>query len=370
MFLTAKAPRTPRKIKKILFFLLAFLASWRLTLASDFQLEKQKLKFSLEYESFIDSFRNEVITPGLKANYLLKGKSKVGKSAILHFDYQTGLKTNLQTSFESGELAKLLWSNRLNTSFTIPFGKCYAGTNFFLRHKWVSESSNQFVDIFGGLGFRDVQTGVYFGIFPYPNWEVVVSALASDVNFNHFEDSNSTSKGGSVRISRRLQRLKINLDYRIKKINYNRPVFFVSSDAAEGELKQQDDFEEAGLVVELLHPIYVSGGYSYQTNDSNNPGFSYKNHRFSLLVGTGLGEDFHLQAYGIAQRQDFEQSVQLLSPVLLEDSDYDTMGISLVKTISELTELEVGAQRLNHNSSFRELDASKFILFAALNLRF
>ena len=355
---------------RTLFFLLATLAtlaSWRLADASDFQLEKQKLKFSFEYESFIDPFRNEVITPGLKANYLLKGKSKVGKSAILHFDYQSGLKTNLHTSFEAGELARLLWSNRLNTSFTIPFGKCYAGTNFFLRHKWVSESSNQFVDIFGGLGFRDVQSGVYFGVFPYPNLEVIVSAVASDVNFNHFEDSNSRSKGGSLRISRRLERLKINLDYRIKKIDFNRPIFFESS---EGKLEQKDDFQEIGLTVELLQPFYVSGGYAYQTNDSNNPGFSYKNHRFSLLMGTDFGEDFHLQAYGIAQRQDFEQSVQLLLPVFLEDSDYDTMGVSLIGTINDSMELEVGAQRLNHNSSFRELDASKFILFAALNFRF
>lgn len=362
MFLTSKAPS---KIKNILFFLLAFLATWRLLNASDFQLEKQKLKFSFEYESFIDSFRNEVITPGLKANYLLKGKSKIGKSALLHFDYQTGLKSNLRTSFDSGELARLLWSNRLNASYTIPFGKCYAGTSLFLRHKWVSESSNQFVDIFGGLGFRDLQGGFYFGVFPYPDWEVTVSAFASDVNFIHFEDSNSTSKGGSVRISRRLQRMKINLDYRIKKINFNRPVF----EFPERE-NQKDDFNEIGITVELLHPLYVSGGYSYQVNNSNNPGFSYRNHRLSLLMGTDFGEDFHLQAYGIAQRQDFEQSGPLILPIFLEDSDYDTMGVSLIRTFNESMELEAGAQRLNHNSSFRELDASKFILFAALNFRF
>ncbi len=351
----------------LFFFLSAILASSQLS-AGDFQLEKQKLKFSFEYESFIDPFRNEVITPGLKANYLLKGKSKVGKSAILHFDYQTGLKTNLETSFQSGELAKLLWSNRLNTSFTIPFGKFYAGANLFLRHKWVSESSNQFVDIFGGLGFRDVQSGIYFGVFPYPNWEVSVSALASDVNFNHFEDSNSASKGGSVRVSRRFQRTKINLDYRIKKIKYNRPVFFETIDLAE--LEQRDDFQEIGVIAELLHPFYISGGYSYQVNDSNNPGFSYTNHRFSLLVGTDLGEVFHLQAYGIAQRQDFERSGPLILPVFLEDSDYATMGLSLTRTINDSLEVEAGGQRLNHNSSFRELDASKFILFAALNYRF
>ena len=352
--------------RSILFFLLTIFAPWRLANASDFQLEKQKLKFSFEYESFIDSFGNEVITPGLKANYLLKGKSKVGKSALLHFDYQTGLKTNLHTSFDSGELARLLWSNRLNASFTIPFGKCYAGTNVFIRHKWVSESSNQFVDIFGGLGFRDLQGGFYFGVFPYPNWEVIASAFASDVDFVHFEDSNSTSKGGSVRVSRRLQRMKVNFDYRIKKIHFNRPVL----EFPEGEVDQKDDFQEVGVTVELLNPFYISGGYSYQTNDSNNPGFSYRNHRFSLLVGTDFGEDFHLQAYGIAQRQDFEQSGPLILPVFLEDADYDTMGVSLIRTISDSMELEVGAQRLNHNSSFRELDASKFILFGALNFRF
>src|SRR6185503_13101128 len=72
-------------------------------IASEFTLEKQKLKFSFEYESFVDAFRNEVITPGLKANYLLKGKGKFGR-ALYQIEYQTGAKTNLETSFQSGEL--------------------------------------------------------------------------------------------------------------------------------------------------------------------------------------------------------------------------------------------------------------------------
>ena len=98
--------------------------------ASEFHLEKQKFKFSFEYESFIDAFRNEVITPGLKANYLFKGKGKLGDLALYQIEYQTGAKTNLETSFQSGELAAFLWSNRLNSSMTIPFGKCYAAAIF------------------------------------------------------------------------------------------------------------------------------------------------------------------------------------------------------------------------------------------------
>ncbi len=344
--------------------------------AIDFQLEKQKLKFSFEYESFVDAFGNEVITPGIRSDYRLKGKGAFGKNALFYFDYQTGLKRNLETSFQSGELAKLLWSNRLNTSLTVPFGKFYAGSNFFLHHKYVSESPNQFVDIFGGLGFRDAQASIYLGMFPHPDWEVVASASASDVNFNEFTESDSQSTGASVRASRRLQHMKINFDYRRKQIDYNRPVFVTTPiltevlDSDGDILMQQDDFQEIGASMEVLHPFYISFGYFYQINDSNNPGFTYRNHRINLLVGKDLGNDFHLQAYGIAQRQDFQENAHLTVPIFLDDSDYDTMGISLVRTIRESTEVEFGAQRLINNSSFRELDAAKFIVFAALNYRF
>ena len=358
------------------FITILFITTSLPAFAADFELEKQKLKFSFEYESFVDAFRNEVITPGLKANYRLKGKALFAKSALWTFDYQTGLKRNLETSFQSGELAKYLWSNRFNTSVTVPFGKFYAGSNFYLHHKYVSESPNQFVDIFGGLGFRDLQGSIYLGVFPYPNWEVIATATATDVDFKHFAESDSRSQGASVRISRRLDHIKINLDYRKKSIDYKRPVFLTSEPftfvlGSDGEiLRQEDDFQEIGGLVELLQPFYISGGYFYQINDSNNPGFTYRNHRITLIVGTELGNDFHLQAYGIAQRQNFEESGRLSVPLFLDDSDYDTMGISLVRTIRSSAEIEFGAQRLNHNSSFRELDASKFIVFAALNYRF
>src|SRR5262245_14524325 len=170
-------------MKKVLFLCVLLLATS--VRASDFILEKQKLKFSFEYESFVDAFRNEVITPGLKANYLVKGKGKLG-NAVYQIDYQTGAKTNLQTQFEAGQLASFLWSNRLNSSITIPFGKCYAGSNFFFRHKFVSESPNQFVDIFGGLGYRDVEGTAYIGFFPFPDWEVIASGGMDDINFKEF----------------------------------------------------------------------------------------------------------------------------------------------------------------------------------------
>ena len=362
-------------MKAILLFCVLFITSsvW----ASEFTLEKQKLKLSFEYESFVDAFRNEVLTPGLKANYLFKGKGKLGSNVLYQIEYQTGAKTNLETTFQSGKLASFLWSNRFNTSVTIPFGKCYAGSNFFLRHKFVSESANQFVDIFGGLGFRDLEGSAYFGFFPLQDWEVIASANISDVNFKEFLESDSRSKGASLRISRRLDRMKINLDYRYKKIDYDRPVFINSDfgtvfpvDQFGHFVQQKDDFQEVGLLFEFLRPFYFSGGYSYQINNSNNPGFSYRNHRLNFLVGTDLGDLFHLQAYGIAQRQNFDQSGPLQVPIFLDDSDYDTMGVSLVRSWNKSSELEFGLQRLSHNSAFRELDASKFVLFAALNYRF
>ena len=48
----------------------------------------------------------------------------------------------------------------------------------------------------------------------------------------------------------------------------------------------------------------------------------------------------------------------------------NTMAASLTRTINEKNEIEIGFQRLTHNSSFPELDASKYILFLAYNYRF
>ena len=359
-------------------FITAFLILFAtIVQAAEFQIEKQKLKFSFDYESFVDVLGNEVMAPGLKANYLFKGYGTIGKSVVYQIDYQTGAKTNLETSFQSGELASFLWSNRFNTSLTVPLGKFYAGGNLYLRHKYVSEEPNQFVDLFGGLGYRDVESSAYIGFFPAENWEVTAAAVFSDVNFKYFSDSNSSSTGGTVRASRRFENFKLNLDYRRKRIEYNRPAFESTAtgpiypvDSFGNPVEQVDDFQELGFIVEFHRPFYFSGGYSYQHNDSNNPGFAYRNHRFNILIGTEIGDDFHLQAYGIAQRQVFDEAGRLAVPVFLDDSDYDTMGISLVRTIREHMELEFGGNRLNNNSSFQELDESKFILFAALNYRF
>jgi len=348
------------------FLLLLLLHSLPLC-AFGFQLEKQKLKLALEYENYQSIQGSEIRTTGLEATYLLKARGALAEKIHYTLDYQTGVKTNFYRDFQAGELSPLIWSNRFVINASVPVDRLYFGGSFYFRNKWLAEvEENQFIDIFGGVGFRELAGSGYAGWQITRKWDISASIQKSDLNFAEFPLSNSNWIGASVRISNKLSQCKLNLEYRLRNVDYNRPVFPFSV----REL-QKDHFQEIGASVEFLRPFYFSGGYSYQDNDSNNPGFSYFNHRVTLLIGTELTHDFHLQAYGIVQRQTFLEAVgELQFPLLLEENANNTMAASLVRTLSESRELEFGVQRFSYNSPFAELDASKYILYAAFNFRF
>src|SRR3989304_7030441 len=81
--------------------------------ASDFTIEKQKPKISLEYQNFIDFNGNEISTSGLEATYLFKAKADIRKLVFLNVDYQTGIQANFDRHSVYGELPPWTWSNRL-----------------------------------------------------------------------------------------------------------------------------------------------------------------------------------------------------------------------------------------------------------------
>ncbi len=337
--------------------------------ASGFQFEKQKLKLSLEYENYRNVQGSEIRTTGLKATYLVKARGVLAEKIQYSLNYQTGVKTNFYRKFEAGELSPLIWSNRFVINSSIPVDRFYLGGSFTYRNKWLANvEGNEFIDIFGGVGFREVLGTAYAGWSVTPNWEVSASVQKSDLNFAEFPLSNSNWLGASFRVSKALSKYKLNFDYGFRNVDFNRPVLPVSS--VNPEL-QTDRFQEIGASVEFSQPFYFSGGYFYQDNNSNNPGFSYHNNRVTLLIGTELSHDFHLQAYGIVQQQTFLGVVEDLQfPLLLEENDSNTMAASLVRTLSDSRELEFGVQRLTNHSPFPELDASKYILYAAFNYRF
>ncbi|PWT87740.1 MAG: hypothetical protein C5B54_11805 [Acidobacteria bacterium] len=343
--------------------------------SSDFSIQKQKLKLSLEYENFVDTDQDEITTSGFKATYLLHAQAKLADKMILDLDYQTGAKTNFYRHFNAGDLSALIWSNRANATVTVPFRKAYLSGTFYFSDKLFSEvpPENQFVDIFGGVGFRQFSGAFQAGYRITPLWEISGGLQASDTNFDEFDESNSNWRGASLRLTRKIGDIKINGDYRFRSIDYNRPVTLtpvplVNSDSIDF---QHDRLQELGVNVEFYRTVYFSGGYSYQINDSNNPGFTYRNHRITFLIGTELTHDFHLQAYGILQLQSFlEEDVPLEFPIVLDENDNNTMAASLVKMLGKSREIEIGLQRYVHNSSFTELNASKYILYVAYNFRF
>lgn len=357
--------------------LLSLLAVTSALHASGFEVEKQKLKLSLEYENFLGT-RSEVSTTGLKATYLLKAKGNIAGKAFLNFDFQTRAKRNFARDFIGGELSPLIWSNRMTTSVTVPVKDFYVGGSFYFRNKWLAgvESGKQFIDLFGGQGFREMTGSIRAGYVLSPRWEISASAQKSDLTFAQFPLSNSQWQGVSIRLTHKIRDIKVNVDYRIRNVDYNRPVFsifpVVVVDPFSFPLPEQKDrFSEVGANIEFFNHVYFSGGYSYQNNDSNNPGFGYKNHRINVLIGTELTGDIHLQAYGIIQRQDFlGGNAELEFPVLLEESENNTMAASLIKTLGNSREIEFGFQRLTNNSSFSQLDLSKYILYVAYNYRF
>lgn len=349
-----------------------------LAVAGDFQVEKQKLKFSFEYENFVDEIGNEVRTPGIKATYLLKTNATLAKKLTWSMDLQTGLKTNLDTTFQSGDLSRATWSNRANLQASVPIGRFYLGGGFYFRNKWLSEvpRSQQFVDIFGGVGFRESSGTIQGGVALTQLWDLSGALQYSDLRFAEYPLSNSNWSGGNVRLSRKFNHFRVNTFYRARNVDYNRPVFlqpvpFIPFTATIAGDLQHDRFREGGAGIEFSRPFYFAGTYSYQVNNSNNPGFSYHNHQISLLVGTELSHNWYVQAYGIVQRFSFlEEDGFLPFPLLVGENDDNNMAASLVRTLGSSTELEFGIQYLTHSSSFAQLNASKTILYAAYNYRF
>ena len=370
------------RIHSVIFFL--FLASSSPVFASSFEIEKQKLKLSLESENFVDESGNEIRAPGGKVTYLAKMRADVKEKLFWVCDFQTGLKGNFDTSFQSGDLSPFAWSNRVNMQATVPVGRFYFGGGFYFRNKWLKDlpDETQFVDIFGGLGFREISGSIQAGASISPKWDLATSFQTSSVTFDDYPLSNSDWLGATVRLTRKFQDFRMYASFRARNIDYNRPVFppgpivfpvqsLIVTDLTRNFGLQRDRFREGGIGVEFSRPFYFSGGYAYQFNNSNNPGFSYHNHQINLLVGTELNHKWFAQAYGILYRYDFlDESGFLPFPLLLGENDDNNMAASLVRTMSPTSELEFGVQRLTHNSSFSQLNASKTIFYAAYNYRF
>lgn len=361
-----------------LFFVAYFAAFAVCAEPADVQIEKQKLKLSLEYENFIDEVGNEVRTPGIKTTYLLKLGSTPAKKLNWSLDLQSGLKSNLDTTFSVGTLSRFIWSNRVNLQGNVPIGKFYVGGGFYFRNKWFSDvpPEEQFVDLFGGIGFHEVVGTMQGGVALTPSWDLSGSVQLGEFIYERYPLSNSDWNGGSVRLTRKFERFRGYTFYRQRNVDYSRPIF--SEPSAEfpfvpvptGDL-QHDRFREAGIGFEIAHPFYFSGMYSYQVNSSNNPGFSYHNNQIGLLVGTQLASNWYAQAYGIVQRFDFlDEEGFLPFPLLVGENDENNLAVSLVRTFSGSSEIELGLQHLTNNSSFSQLKASKTVLYAAYNYRF
>lgn len=352
--------------------------NWCSSESADFQIEKQKLKFSLEYENFVDEVGNEITTPGIKTTYLLKMGSTPAKKPAWSLDLQSGLKSNLDTTFTVGTLSRFIWSNRINLQGNLPIGKFYVGGGFYFRNKLFSDvpPQEQFVDLFGGVGFHEVIGTVQGGFAVTPHWDLSGSGQLAEFIYEKYPLSNSHWRGGSVRLTRKFDRFRVNSFYRQRNIDYTRPIIsepgqgFPSVAGPSGDL-QSDRFREGGIGFEFAHPFYFSGIYSYQINSSNNPGFSYHNHQVGLLIGTQLANNWYAQAYGIVQRFDFlDEEGFLPFPLLVGENDENNMAASLVRTLNGSSEIELGLQHLTNNSSFSQLKASKTILYAAYNYRF
>ena len=364
--------------KRLLLLSLFLFASGQAT-AGDLRIEKQKVKFSLEYENFVDEVGNEVRTPGPKVTFLLKAAADIARKMYWSLDLQTGLKANLDTTFLAGDLSPLAWSNRVNLQASVPLGKFYAGGGFYFRNKWLAQATpgHEFVDVFGGVGFREVIGTLQGGVAINPDWDVSGSFQASDETFADYPLSDSSWRGATIRINRKFRDFRLSPFFRARNVHYNRPVFsepgpiIAPFQAGASTNLQQDLFREGGVGVEFSHPFYFAGTYSYQVNNSNNPGFSFHNHQVTLLVGAEIAGGWYLQAYGIVQRYDFlDENGFVPFPLLLGENDDNNMAASIVRTLGPSTEIELGIRYLTHDSSFVQLNVSKTILYAACNYRF
>src|SRR5262245_28586269 len=180
--------------------------------AAEVHIEKQKLKLSLEYENYVDLSSNEILTTGIKATYLLKASGSLIKNSYWTLDLQSGAKTNFDRTFSVGNLSPLIWSNRLIARTYFPVGKFNFGGGFYYRNKWMANSSDPdlFVDVFGGVGFRELAGNIQMTYSFSPDWELLVSGQKAQERFEDYPLSDSDSTGGYARLSHNFEKMKLN----------------------------------------------------------------------------------------------------------------------------------------------------------------
>src|SRR5262245_39300649 len=246
-----------RIAKPILCFLL--LMTFVLPVAAEVQIEKQKLKLSLEYENYVDLESNEILTTGIKATYLLKASGSLIKSSYWTLDLQSGAKTNFDRSFTVGNLSPLVWSNRVVARTYFPTGKFTFGGGFYYRNKWMADSSDPdlFVDVFGGVGFTELAGNIQASYAFSKDWEILFSGQKSRERFEDYPLSDSDSTGGYARLSHSFKKARLSFEARMRSTDFRRPIFsspqpVTSSIDVIGPELQHDDFYEAGVNIEFM----------------------------------------------------------------------------------------------------------------------
>ncbi|MFC1717330.1 hypothetical protein ACFL6S_26965 [Candidatus Poribacteria bacterium] len=321
--------------------------------ASDVLPEKKanisaKAKLSFGYDNNVSERRENRTESRFYQFYVNSGMYMIpARRTLLSMKLQNGLK-HLDASSLSGESVlinglNLNLSHRLSGRFMPEIQSEVRGRTSIHDDSGVPPSEEAFLRGFSGLALRTVLIS-----------DVTARAFFR-YKFTNFEDFDPFDRRGPQMGLRADVRLlpdsTVSLQYSHAEMRY-RKWSLLSIDEKTSRLDTVDDITfSAQMYMYFLFDIT----YSYQNNDSDAEGYSYRANRLNILLARNLPQDIMFQLYALLRSIDYRSASTgaAATQVELDDDDRAVLTIKLSRDISEGCSLEIQAD-LRRSRSYSE----------------
>ncbi len=121
------------------------------------------------------------------------------------------------------------------------------------------------------------------------------------------------------------------------------------------ETSRLDIVDDITLSAQMYMYFLFDITYSYQNNDSEAEGYSYRANRLNILLARNLPQDIMFQLYALLRSIDYRSASTgaAATQVELDDDDRAVLTIKLSRDISESCSLEIQAD-LRRSRSYSE----------------
>ena len=198
---------------------------------------------------------------------------------------------------------------------------------------------------------------------------------ATFCDFETFHNFDYVSHSPGVRFRRRLGSFSAaSMAYTFTRRTFERTI---SVPGEDGDLvsvdeRQLDNLHQFEIAVNYARGMLLNFSWSLLRNSSNNYGFSYWNHRFTLLFADRLPGKVFLNAYLFFELKRYSDAtgLPLLVDILTEENDNNGAVVKLSRELGASLEASLTAAIYRNESSIRELNFRKSVISSALTVRF